>query len=281
MKIGFIGFGEVASTLSKGLLENEVDVFTCIEGRSSKTQKLAREIEINLCKSNREIAETCDIIISAVTPASAIKTAQEVGKYVKGIYVDINNISPATARKALSFIKNKKTADASIIGAIRKGFDVSIIASGPFANELTQLNEYGMNIDVVGMEIGQASAVKMFRSSFTKGISALLFETLYAAYNMGIDEEVLNYIAETECKGFNDAAVSRVISSAYHAKRRHEEMGEVIELLSESEDPKMSKAAEEFFKMIYSKLGELDKRPENYTEIFKHIKEKNGFKDYQ
>ncbi|WP_414468244.1 NAD(P)-binding domain-containing protein [Methanobacterium sp. ACI-7] len=281
MKVGFIGFGEVASTLSKGILENGIDVVTCIEGRSSKTRKLAREIEINLCKSNREVAETSDILFSAVTPASAIRTAQEVGKYVRGIYVDINNISPATAKKALSFIKNGKTVDASIIGAVRKGLNVPIIASGPCTHELTQLNEYGMNITVVGSEIGQASAVKMLRSSFTKGISALLFETLYAAYNMGINEEVLKYIAETECKGFKDAAVSRVISSAYHAKRRHEEMGEVIELLSESENPKMSKAAEEFFKMIYSELGELDKRPENYTEIFKQIKEKKGLKDYQ
>ncbi|MGB9937355.1 MAG: NAD(P)-binding domain-containing protein [Methanobacterium sp.] len=274
MKVGFIGFGEVASILSKGLIENGIDVVTCVEGRSSRTQKLAKELQVNLCKSNREIAETSDILISAVTPASAVKTAQDVGEYVNGIYVDINNISPVTAKRALSFIKNMKTVDASIIGAVRNGLNVPIIASGPYAHDLSKLNEYGANISVVGSEIGHASAIKMLRSSFTKGISALLFETLYAAYDMGIDREVLKYIAETECEGFKDTSVSRVISSAYHAKRRHEEMGEVIGLLSESEDPKMSKACEEFFKMLYFKLGELDKRPDNYAEIFQQIKKK-------
>ncbi|HML05125.1 MAG TPA: NAD(P)-binding domain-containing protein, partial [Methanobacterium sp.] len=109
MKVGFIGFGEVASTLSAGLLKNGVEVSACIESRSSKTQKRASKMDLNLCPTNIELAETSDILISAVTPAVASDTAREVGEYVKGIYVDINNISPETTKKALSFIKNGKT----------------------------------------------------------------------------------------------------------------------------------------------------------------------------
>ena len=274
MKVGFIGFGEVASTLSAGLLTNNVEVRVCIEGRSSKTQKRASEMDLILCQNNREIAETSDFIISAVTPASAIKTAQEVGEFVNGVYIDINNISPTTAKKALSFIKNMKTVDASIIGTIRNGLNAPIIASGPFADEFAKLNDYGMNINVIGSETGQASALKMLRSSFTKGLSALLFETLYPAYEMGIDKEVLKYISETEGEGFRDSAVSRIISSAFHSKRRYEEMGEVIEILSESEDPKMSKAAQDFFKELHQNLGDFDKRPETYAEIFNLIEKK-------
>jgi len=276
MKVGFLGFGEVASTLSAGLLKNEVEVSTCIEGRSSRTQKLALETGLNLCGSSRELAENSDILISAVTPAAAIRTAQEVGEYAKGIYVDINNISHLTAKKALSFIKNGKTADASIIGSVRKGLNVQIIVSGRFAHEFARLNNYGMNITVIGTDIGQASALKMLRSSFTKGISALLFETLYSAYSIGIDQELLKYISKTEGDGFKDSVVSRIISSSFHAKRRYEEMGEVIETLSESEDPKVSKAVQDFFKTLYENLGELEKRPENYAEIFDLIKEKRG-----
>lgn len=279
MKVGFIGFGEVASTLSAGLMERGVNVSACIEGRSSRTQKLASDMDLDLCKSNRELAETCDFLISAVTPAVAVKTAQDVGEHVKGVYVDINNISPKTAKKTLSFIANGKTVDASIIGTVRKGLNVPVIASGPYASKFAELNNYGMNITVIGNEEGQASAVKMLRSSFTKGISALLFETLYSAYEMEIDKEVLKYISKTEGEGFKDSSVSRIISSAFHAKRRYEEMDEVIELLSKSEDPKMSKAAKDFFKNLYETLGELNKRPESYTEIFELIKEKKDFRD--
>ncbi|MGZ7049097.1 MAG: NAD(P)-binding domain-containing protein [Methanobacterium sp.] len=278
MKIGFIGFGEVGSTLASGLLNEGIEVSTCIQDRSSKTQKIAEEMDLNLCKSNKELAEASDILISAVNPQSAIKIAQYVGEYVSGIYVDINNVSPKTVKKTLSFIKNGKVVDASIIGAVRKGLNVPIITSGPYADQFAELNNYGMNIEVIGAEIGQASAIKILRSSFTKGISALLFETLYSAYQMGIDQEVLKYISKTECEGFEISAASRLISSAFHAKRRYEEMDEVIELLLESEDPKMNKATQDHFKELHQELGELSERPENYAEIFEQIKRKRNKK---
>ena len=272
MKIGFLGFGEVASTLATGLLNNGAEVFTCVEGRSLRTKELAKETEMNLCKSNLELAGSSDILISVVTPFQAVKVAKEVGKYVKGVYIDINNISPSTAEEALSYIENGKTADASIIGSVRKnGLNVNILVSGPCAKQFAELNQYGMNINVIGSEIGQASAIKLFRSSFTKGISALLFETLYSAYKMGIDMEVLKYIAETEGKGFRESAVSRIISSAVHSKRRAEEMEEVIQLISKSSDAKMSKATGEFFKQLYSEIDDIEKRPDDYKEIFERI----------
>lgn len=276
MKIGFLGFGEVASTLAAGLLSNGVDVFTCVEGRSLKTKEIAEETALNLCKSNQELAESCDVLISAVTPSQAVKVSKEVGKYVKGIYIDINNISPSTAEEALSHIENGKTADASIIGSVRKnGLNAHILVSGPFSKQFAELNQYGMNISVIGSEIGRASAIKLFRSSFTKGISALLFETLYSAYKMGIDEETLKYIAETEGEGFMESAVSRIISSAVHSRRRAEEMEEVIELISKNSDAKMSKAAGEFFKQLCAEISGIYKRPEDYKEIFEIIDNKN------
>ena len=272
MKIGFLGFGEVASTLAAGLLNNGAEVFTCVEGRSLKTKKLAKETELNLCNSNQELAESSDILISAVTPFQAVKVAKEVGKHVKGVYIDINNISPSTVEEALSYIENGKTVDASIIGSIRKnGLNVHILVSGPCANQFAELNRYGLNINVIGSEIGQASAVKLLRSSFTKGISALLFETLYSAYKRGIDTEVLKYIAETEGEGFRESAVSRIISSAVHSKRRAEEMEEVIDLISKSSDAKMSKATGEFFKQLYCEIDDIENRPDDYHEIFELI----------
>lgn len=271
MKIGFLGFGEVASTFSAGLLEQKAYVATCVEGRSSQTKDLAQKIGVTLYKTNKELVEDSDIILSSVTPFQAIKVAKEVGKYINGVYVDINNISPKTVREALSFIESGKTVDASIIGSVKKGFSVHIIASGKYASQFAELNKYGMNINIIGEEIGQASAIKMFRSSFTKGISALLFETLYSAYKMGIDENVLDIIAETECESFKDSAVSRIISSSVHAKRRYEEMEEVIELISENGNPKMSKATAEFFKELNKKINGLKKRPENYKSVFELI----------
>lgn len=272
MKIGFIGFGEVASTISKALINEGIEIYTSLENRSIKTHKLASKIGVNLCKSYKEVAITSDILISAVVPAKSIQVAQEVGQYSKGIYVDMNNVSPITVKKALEHVKNHKTVDAAIMGGIRnKGINVMILASGNSAQQFAELNNYGMNIKVIGSEIGKASTLKMLRSSYTKGVSALLSESLYAAYKMDLDTEFIKCLENTECPGFKESALSRVITSGFHAERRAQEMNEVVELISDNVTPLMSNTTKDFFQNLAEKLGKLEKRPDNYRNLFKKL----------
>lgn len=269
MKVGFLGFGEVASTMAEGLMASGVEVYVSIAGRSPRTRKIAEEMKVKICRDSVEVAEVSDILISAVVPARAVEVAREIGEHSKGIYVDINNVSPQTVKEALSYIENGKTADAALMGSIKKnGLEVQILASGSSAKEFAELNQYGLNIKVIGSEIGQASTLKMLRSSYTKGVSALLFESLYSAYRMGLDDILLECLENTECPGFKDSALSRITSSAYHAERRAQEMDEVLKMMSEYADPIMSKAAEEFFINLSKKLGKLEKRPKDYKDLF-------------
>ena len=154
---------------------------------------------------------------------------------------------------------------------IKKGIDVKVIASGSCANDFADLNNYGMNIKVVGSVNGQASGIKLLRSSYTKGVSALLFESIYQAYKMGIDMEVLEYISETECPDFMETAKSRIISAAFHAQRRSEEMDEVVEMFSEKQDPVMAKGTKEFFKILDENIKKPEKRPDDYKAIFEQL----------
>jgi len=272
MKVGFIGFGEVASTLSKGLIDNGVEVYTSLGGRSIKTCSLAEEMCINICKDYKEVAVISDIIISAVVPAKAVEVAREIGEYSNAVYVDINNVSPKTVKKALSYIKNRKTVDAAIMGSIkRNGIKVQIITSGKSAKQFAKLNNYGLNIKIIGSEIGQASTLKMLRSSYTKGISALLFESLYTAYKMDLDKEFLKCLELTECPGFRESAISRIISSGFHADRRAQEMEEVLEMMSDYDNPFISRATAEFFKTLSKKLDKIDKKFEDYKNLFEKI----------
>ena len=272
MKVGFIGFGEVASTLSVGLMENGAEVYTCIDGRSTRTRNNILQTGVETYPTYKELAENSDILISSVVPSKAIEVAERVGKYSKGIYVDINNVSPKTVVDTLDKIENGKTVDAAIIGSVFKnGVNVNVIASGSFANEFADLKNYGMNITVVGSVNGQASGIKLLRSSYTKGVSALLFESIYHGYKMGIDKEVLKYISETECPDFIESAKSRIISAAFHANRRSEEMDEVVEMLSGKQDPVMAKGTLDFFKILGENIKKLEKRPNDYNEIFEYL----------
>ncbi len=271
MNVGFLGFGDVASTFSRGLMRNSADVYTCIEDRSTKTRELAEKTGVKMLGSYRELAENSDIIISSVVPSNAVEAAKLVGKYSKGIYVDMNNVSPKTVNMAMSMIENGKTADAAIIGSVKRGLDVIIIASGPSADKFRELNGYGMNIKIVGSENGQASGIKLLRSAYTKGVSALLFESIYSAYKMGMDREVLEYISETEGPDFMESALSRIISSSVHAERRSEEMIEVVEMLTENVEPVMSRATAEFFKTLSKNIKKPEKRSGDYGEVFRAL----------
>jgi len=274
MKVGFIGFGEVASTLARGLMGVDVEIYTCLEGRSVRTRELARLMNVQLCSSHREMAQNVDMILSAVTPSQAVMVARKLGR-IRGVYVDLNNVSPSTVKAALELVGKANTVDAAIMGSVlKKGLKVNIIASGPAAEEFAQLNDYGMDIDVIGPDPGQASAIKMMRSAYTKGVSALLLESLFAAHRMGIDDEALKYISQTECPDFQEKAVSRMTSSLYHARRRSEEMEEVVKMLSSETEPFMSRASLEFFQLLTERIGKMDEKPSNMHQVFQKLDKK-------
>ena len=278
IKIGFFGFGEVASTLSEGLLVQGVEVSTCLEGRSQRSVELAKSTGVGLFDSLTELVESSDILLSTVVPAEAVSVAKKVGASFEGVYVDLNNISPGTVKETFSHIPNGKTVDGAIMGGIKNGLGTPIIASGEFAEDFAELNQYGMNIEVIGTEPGQASGLKMLRSAYTKGVSALLFETLYPAYKMGVDEVLLRYLSQTEGPHFKEASISRLKSSALHAQRRAQEMSEVHQFLSQYEDPVITPATEEFFHNLLDKIGQIPEKPADYREIFDKIDEKDDQK---
>ena len=108
MKVGFLGFGEVASTLSVGLIKNRTEVYTSAEGRSTRTRSNILKTGVQTYPTYKALAENSDIIISSVIPSKAIEVAEMVGKYSGGIYVDINNVSPETVVKTLDKSKTVK-----------------------------------------------------------------------------------------------------------------------------------------------------------------------------
>jgi 3-hydroxyisobutyrate dehydrogenase-like beta-hydroxyacid dehydrogenase len=278
LKVGFLGFGEVASTLSEGLLSSGVEVSTCIDGRSQRSMELAKSCGVGLFDSLTELSESSDILLSVVIPAEAVSVAAKVGGGFEGVYVDLNNVSPGTVKEAFRHIPNGKTVDGAIMDGIKNGLGTPIIASGEFAEDFAELNQYGMNIEVIGPEPGQASGLKMLRSAYTKGVSALLFETLYPAYKMGVDKVLLRYLSQTEGPHFKDASISRLKSSALHAQRRAQEMSEVHQFLSQYEDPVITPATMEFFHNLLDKIGQIPEKPVDYREIFDKIDKKDDQK---
>ena len=117
------------------------------------------------------------------------------------LVADLNAVSPETARGL------GVDVDGSISGPppVAAG-TTRIYLSGPRAGEVAALPFDGVEVVVVGDEVGAASAVKMSTASVYKGSVALLTQALRAADHYGVLEHVLADLGE-ENAGAADRAV--------------------------------------------------------------------------
>lgn len=84
-KVGFIGAGTMSSTIINGLINNFKDINKTlyVTNRSSeKAKRLCSKHNINLCKSNIELVETCDVIFLGIKPDIYQSVLEEISSYV-------------------------------------------------------------------------------------------------------------------------------------------------------------------------------------------------------
>ena len=251
MKFGFIGFGEVSYTLSKILLSYGFEVLTSTEGRSKKTKDLVKSLNLNVLDSFEEVALQSDILISANSPQSALAIALKYGSLTDGIFLDFNNISPNTAKQIENYLSDEHFIDSAIMGRVSSD-ELHLYFSGRKAEEFVanmrdfiknneSSSDVKVNIKVVSDEIGDVSKLKILRSSYTKGVSALLVETFETAEKLGLSKDLWEILSLTENRDFETSAKSRISSSKRKSKRKYEELVEVLEFLDDVDNKRKSK----------------------------------------
>ncbi len=262
MIVGFIGFGQVASTLSNILSAKGIQTVTVVKDRSQKTNKLAVNSDVQIIDSYKALLEGSDIVISANSPANALNLAEKYSDYMgQGIYLDLNNISPNTTYSMAKFFdKSQKKkepdmrnnfVDGAIIGSVSNNPPL-ILLSGVRANELVILNNYGLKIMVLSNTPGDASTLKILRSLYTKGVSAVLMEAFETAKKIDLEDQLFDILSITEGEDFEAKSNSRLKNSYKNSKRKVEEMDEALKFLDEiSPDKKhfMTKAARNKFNL--------------------------------
>ena len=243
MRVGFIGFGEVAYTLSKKLLQNNVEVITSTKERSEKTKDLAIDSGVKIINSYEEVAKLSDILISSTSPKTALAIAKNYGVRTNGTFMDLNNISPETTKKIANFFneknlnsdfKDRATAgnfvDGAIVGKVSSN-NSTILVSGENSDKIATLNSYGLKVKVISEKIGDASTIKMLRSIYTKGLTALIQEAFQAAEHLSLSNELFETIAMSEGEKFYFQSKSRLNNLATSKSRKFQEMDEVLNFL--------------------------------------------------
>lgn len=231
MIIGFIGFGKVSQNLVSIIGSDDIDFVTSAENRSLETIDSIEKSNVEALDTFKEVALKSDILISATSPKNALGVATQYGKYAKGIYLDLNNISPDTTFEISRSVEN--LVDGAIIGKIDSDSPV-LYLSGEKASSLEFLNDF-IQTRIISDKAGDASKLKLLRSSYTKALSALLIESAEIAKSNGLEDEFFDVLCLTEGDDFRQKSLSRISNTINASKRKSEELEEIIDYFDENE----------------------------------------------
>lgn len=255
VKLGFIGFGEAAFNIAKGLKGEGLDGIIAYDkfwkdapGSELICQR-ATEAQVRLVPTHQELVEKSEMVVSAVSADMAVSLAKTSRPSLKPgqMYVDINATSPMTKEEVDRIISPVALfVDCAVMGPVptyRHKVPVSVSGQGARRFRDT-MAPYGMAITYMDAPAGAASASKMFRSIFMKGFVTLLLEMLTAAHAYKVEDDVLMSVKETLTAGPLLEVVNGLIGrGVIHSERREHEMDEVIATLEALKvDGTMSKA---------------------------------------
>ena len=243
MIIGFIGFGRVSENLTK--LFKDEKIISSDYGRSKQSINRMKNANVEILDDFNQVAIESDLLISANSPSQALEVAGEYGSKTKGLFLDLNNISPETSEEINKTVDN--FVDGAIIGKIESS--PMIYLSGEKANQLVFLNSY-LPVKIISDKIGDASRLKLLRSIYTKTVSTTLIETMEIAKEFNLEKEVLETIAYSEGDEFINSALSRIKNTKNSSSRKKEELEEIISYFKDFNDLTMTRATYKKLKRI-------------------------------
>ncbi len=251
LRIGFVGFGEAAYHIAKGLRQPGIASIAAFDIKVTEmVRQRARETETRLLDTNQDLAEACEIMLSAVTADQALNAARQNAPYLTSnhIYADLNSVSPGVKQSIARVVEATGAgfAEIAMMAPVPPhGHKVPMLAGGQGAPDFVQkLAPFGISAEIVSREVGTAAATKMFRSIIVKGMEALITECVLGSTRYDADERVFASLAETfpgiKWKELADYMVGRVV---VHGERRAREMEEVAATLREIDvEPIMAEA---------------------------------------
>ncbi|MEE2656774.1 MAG: DUF1932 domain-containing protein [Chloroflexota bacterium] len=230
--IGILGIGEMGTAVAKLLHDNGVRVVTTLDGRSAKTKTNAATAGVEDLGSLGEVVKVSDLVLSMLSSKVAQQVAHLVGKTAKdlgvhSLYGEFNAIAPTTIQAIEKDIGGSMdVVDGGIVGGPTNLSAATFYLSGPRANEVAVISDFGFNTRVLGDVVGQASGMKLCYAGMTKGLSTMALDLLLAAATLGVDGPVLEQY-QRSMPGVLQFVDRFVPGNPKRAVRRSEEMPEV------------------------------------------------------
>jgi 3-hydroxyisobutyrate dehydrogenase-like beta-hydroxyacid dehydrogenase len=266
--IGILSPGDMGHSVGRVLVDHNLKVFACLEGRSNRTKQLAHEAGIQEVPSYSELVRHADILLSILVPSEAIDAATKVSLALLEsgaslIYVDCNAVSPKTKKRVGRIITQagSQFVDVGIIGLPPgRGVATKFYASGPQLDEFMSLARFGLDVRKVGVEIGQASGLKMAYAAMSKGYTAICTEALTAASEMGLYDLLIAELKEDSQR--YKSIEHNIQTMVYRARRWVGEMEEIANTFADlGLTPKIHQGAADIYRLV-GKTTIADETPE-------------------
>ena len=185
------------------------------------------------------------VVLSLTTAAAARDAAAAVLPALGAdtVYADLNAAAPELKRELAAVVRS--FVDVALLGAVPvRGLATPALASGPGAERFAALfGQLGMPVEVVSDRAGDATALKLLRSVFMKGVAGAALESLAAAEAVGRREWLEAQLGDV----ITPALLRRLVEgSGRHARRRADEMDAACELLASlGVEPRIATASRE------------------------------------
>ncbi len=257
-RIAILSPGDMGHGVGKVLAERGYTVITCLAGRSQRTRELAAAAGFGDVPSLEDVVRKADLIMSILVPSQAVALATEVAQAMRATgtsrpFADCNAVSPRSASAIAAIIGGAggDYIDAGIIGSSpARGAVPRIYTSGPGAGLMDELDGAGVAVRNLGRSIGRASAIKMCYASMTKGTNALRVAMLAAADSLGLYDELLEELGQSQ-GGTLSQMESGIPGLPANAGRWIGEMEEIAETFEQAGvTPRFHQGAAEMFRLL-------------------------------
>jgi 3-hydroxyisobutyrate dehydrogenase-like beta-hydroxyacid dehydrogenase len=194
-RIGILHPGEMGIAIAATIRNTGHELWWVSQDRSARTRERADSAGLVDAGTLAALCETCAVIVSVCPPEFAADVADGVlACGFAGMYVDANAVSPATKQRIAERMEQQgvQFVDGGIIGLpARVRGQTWLYLSGAEAESAACCFSAGpIEPEVIGSEIGKASALKMCFAAQSKGSTALLCAVLGAAQQLGVLENL-------------------------------------------------------------------------------------------
>ncbi|MDX3574422.1 NAD(P)-dependent oxidoreductase [Streptomyces sp. ID05-47C] len=253
--VGILHPGDMGASVAAQAVAGGAEVRWLPGGRSAATRRRAAEAGLIAAGGLRELAESCEVVLSVCPPAAALDVAQEVARAgFRGVYVDANAVSPQLMARIAEVLGagGATVVDGGITGPPpREAGTTRLYLSGdaPAVARVAGLFT-GTALAPFPLDgpIGRASALKLAFASYNKITYALAAQACALADGHGVLDELLD-LAAGALPHTPLAATGRLAGAGAKAWRWEPEMAEIARACAQAGLPSgFAEAAAETFR---------------------------------